>query len=30
LFKGDVVIFRSGLYHGLEKLAKGTRFAPLG
>ncbi|CAL1145088.1 unnamed protein product, partial [Cladocopium goreaui] len=27
LFKGDVVIFRSGLYHGLEKLAKGTRFA---
>ncbi|CAK9042137.1 Uncharacterized protein Rv2227, partial [Durusdinium trenchii] len=27
LFKGDVVIFRSGLYHGLEALKSGQRFA---
>ncbi|CAE7866307.1 unnamed protein product [Symbiodinium microadriaticum] len=27
LFKGDVVIFRSGLYHGLEELTSGTRYA---
>ncbi|CAE7260324.1 unnamed protein product [Symbiodinium sp. CCMP2592] len=27
LFKGDVVVFRSGLYHGVEELTSGTRYA---
>ena len=27
VYKGDLVIFRSGLYHGLEQLSRGTRFA---
>ena len=30
LFKGDVVVFRSGLYHGLEELTSGTRYATPG
>ena len=30
VYQGDLVIFRSGLYHGLEQLSQGTRFAILG
>ena len=27
VFKGDAVVFRSGLYHGVEELTSGTRCA---